>query len=142
MNEFTLSIEIAAPPERVWAETIDIERWPEWTPTVKYAKRLDAGPITVGSRVRIDQPKLPPALWVVQELEPGRRMKLKSGLPGMFAIAHHRIEPRGTRTMVHLSIEFTGLFGGLLARWTRDMNHRYLALEASGLKRRCEQPAR
>jgi hypothetical protein len=57
----------------------------------------------------------------------------------MFVIAHHQIEPRGTRTMVHLSIEFTGLFGSLLARWTRDLNHRYLALEANGLKQRCER---
>ena len=133
-----MSIDIEAPPERVWDTTIDIERWPEWTPTVRRARRLDSGPLGVGSRVRIDQPKLPPTVWVVDALEPRRMMTLKSGVPGMRVIAHHRLEPKGKGCALTLSLRFEGLFGGLLARWTRDLNHRYLAIEAGGLKRHCE----
>lgn len=137
-KQFQTSVHIAAPPERVWAATIDIERWPEWTPTVTRARRLDSGPLRVGSRVLLHQPKLPPAIWVVGALGPGRAMILKSGLPGMRVIAHHRLEPEGEGCAVTLSVHFEGWFGGLLERWTGDLNHRYLALEADGLKRHCE----
>ena len=29
------TIHIEAPPAIVWAVTVDVERWPEWTPTVE-----------------------------------------------------------------------------------------------------------
>jgi len=141
MNEFRRSIDIEAAVEKVWATTLDIEHWPDWTPTVTRARRLGSSPVGVGSRVLIEQPKLPPALWVVESLEPGRSMTLKSGLPGMRVIAHHRLEPFGAGCRVTLSVRFEGLFGGALARWTGDLNDRYLELEANGLKRYCENPA-
>jgi hypothetical protein len=140
MDEFRRSIEIAAPSEKVWAATIDIERWPNWTPTVTRARRLGTGEMGVGSRVLIEQPKLPPSMWIVSELDPGRTLTLRSGLPGMRVIAHHRLEPVEAGCRVTLSVRFEGLFGGLLARWTRDLNHRYLELEANGLKQHCENP--
>ena len=56
MNDFQIATDIAAPIERVWAATLDIERWPQWTPTVSRAKVLDPGPVAVGSKVRISQP--------------------------------------------------------------------------------------
>ena len=37
-----------------------------------------------------------------------------------------------------LSIRYSGMFGDLLAYATRDLNNRYLALEANGLKQRSE----
>ena len=138
MNDFRESVDIDAPTERVWAATVDIEHWPEWTPTVTRARRLGSGPMRVGSRFLIYQPKLPPALWAVGALEPLRTMILKSGLPGMRVIAHHHLEARGEGCAVTLSVHFEGMFGGALARWTGDLNNRYLEIEAEGLKRYCE----
>ena len=53
------TIHIEAPADVVWAVTEDIERWPEWTPTVTSARRLDGGPFGLGSRFRIKQPAQP-----------------------------------------------------------------------------------
>ena len=34
MTHFSVTVDIPAPPDRVWAVIADVERWPEWTPTV------------------------------------------------------------------------------------------------------------
>ena len=40
-------------------------------------------------------------------------------------------------TVVTVSVHYEGWLGLLLARWTRRLSERYLALEANGLKARC-----
>src|SRR5687768_6815024 len=82
--QFSITIEVDAPPEVVFAVLSEVERWPEWTPTVTRVERLaDAGaPLALGGRLRIVQPKVPPAEWTVTALEPGRGFRLVSRSPG------------------------------------------------------------
>ena len=40
------TVTIAAPPERVWAIVVDVERWPERIPTVDAVERLEPGPLS------------------------------------------------------------------------------------------------
>jgi hypothetical protein len=142
MTYFSITVDINATPDRVFAVMRDVERWHEWTPTVTSISRLDEGPIGVGSRLKIRQPKLLPAIWKVTELNEGRGFTSITSSPGVRVTARHGVEaiPGGTRAL--LSIEFTGLLASLVARITRGLNERYLALEAEGLKRRSEDAAR
>ncbi len=114
----------------------DVERWPEWTPTVTRIERLDSGPLAVGSRARIQQPKLPTAIWEVSELVAGRGFTWITRSPGVRVIATHGVEPSSQGARAMLSVRFAGLLGGLVARFTRELNERYLSLEAQGLRER------
>ena len=68
---FSVTVDIPARTPLVWSVLTDVERWPEWTASISRVKRLSPGPLQVGSRVRIHQPKFPPASWRVTELNPG-----------------------------------------------------------------------
>lgn len=141
MTDFHIDVEIQAPPERVWAVMRDVERWPEWTPTVKNVRLLDGGPLKVGSRAIIRQPKLPPARWRVTELdEPGRSFTWVCWGPGVRVIAQHWVEACGEGSRATLSLRFAGVLAVLFAYVTHGLNDRYLALEAKGLKQRSEGP--
>jgi hypothetical protein len=137
------TVEIVASPERVWAVMTDVERWPEWTASVRRAERLDAGPFGVGSRARIRQPRLPVAVWTVTALEPGRYFEWQSTGPGLRTVAGHRIEARGAgSTRVSLSLAWSGPLAPLVRLLFGSLSSRYVEMEAHGLKRRCETPQR
>lgn len=138
MTRFATTIEIEAPPNRVWTVMLDAERWPEWTASVTRIRRAEPGDLAVGSRAWIHQPGFPPALWRVTELEPGRSFTWITGGAVMRATARHFVEPAAVGSRVTLSVEYSGLFGWFLALMTSGVNDRYLALEANGLKARCE----
>jgi hypothetical protein len=140
MRQFSVVIDIPAPAPRVWEVMSDVERWHEWTASITSVKRLDAGPLTVGSRVIIRQPKFPPAWWKVTAIEPGRSFSWVSGAPGLRAVARHSVEPTAAGSRAALSLDLHGLFGGVFGSMTKDITERYLALEANGLKARSEQP--
>jgi hypothetical protein len=137
--DFQISVDIAAPSEVVWAIMADVQRWHEWTPSVRSIRRLDAGPLRVGSRALIRQPGFPPAMWKVTALEPGRSFTWKSGAPGMWVYATHSVAPIEIGARATLCLRFTGTIGRLLGRLTAAVNNRYLDLEANGLKRRSEE---
>src|SRR5215471_13334100 len=111
MLDFRIAVAIDAPPDRVWSVMRDVERWPEWTPTVRRTRRLDSGPLAVGSRAIIWQPKLLPAKWIVTQLDDqGRSFTWITRAPGMRLEACHRVEELGDRSRATLSIQFAGLF--------------------------------
>ena len=67
---FDIEIEINAPPDRVWAALVDVERWPDWMASYTSVERLSQGPLTVGSAARVRQPGLSAATYTVTELVP------------------------------------------------------------------------
>src|SRR3954453_10587572 len=115
MTHIQTTIDIQAPPDRVWAAVRDIERWPEWTPTVISVRPLDPGQLAVGSRAIVRQPKLLPARWQITELEEGRSFSWITRRPGISVTACHSVEGAGNGSRATLSLDFSGLLGPLCA---------------------------
>lgn len=138
MTEFKISTHILSPPGRVWAVMRDVARWHEWTPTVKSIRILTGDSLGVGTRLLIRQPKLPPAVWKIIELEEGTGFVSVTGSPLVRVTARHSLRAETEGTGVTLSIRFSGLLAVPVARLTRRLNEEYLALEANGLKKKCE----
>ena len=137
--EQSTRIDIEAPVDRVWEVLRDVERWPEWASTVTSVRRLDDGPLAVGSRARIEQPRIPPTEYVVTELEPSRSFTWVATGPGVRTTARHRLEALDTgATRVTLAVEQAGLVGVVMGRFYRRLTDRYLATEAEGIKARSE----
>ena len=141
MGSFRYTAEIFALPARVWAALVDVEHWPEWTPTVTRVQRMEDSPLALGSRTKIWQPKLMPAEWRVIALDENAGVfTWVTSKPGIQITATHRIEPSTTRegTHVTLVLDYAGLLGPLMAWQFKDLNWDYLTKEAAGLKRLCE----
>jgi uncharacterized membrane protein len=140
VSTYQLSVDIDAPADRVWDVMFDVEKWHEWTPSISSIERLDAGELRVGSRVKIRQPKLPPAMWTVTQVEPGRSFSWVSKAPGILVTGVHSVVPKGRSSTATLSIDYKGALGELLGKALRSINERYVAFESAGLKKRSEHP--
>jgi hypothetical protein len=133
---------VDAAPDRVWKHMRDVERWSEWTPSVRSIRIFGGGPLRLGSRALVRQPGLPPAVWKITELDDARwYFTWISVAPGLRVVARHGVESVGTASRATLSLAYEGLFAGWMARVTRAITERYLDLEANGLKKRSEGPA-
>jgi len=130
--EWSASVEIAVPPAAVWAVLSAVEDWPEWTPSVTSIVRVDPGPLHVGQRLRIRQPRFPATVWRLTELVEERLCVWRAAAG---VAARHSLGPSGGGTRMTLRMIQPAVIGLLTGRLTR----RYLALETSGLKRRCER---
>jgi uncharacterized membrane protein len=135
---FSTSVDIQAPPERVWPVIKDVERWHEWTASIASITRKDDGPFGVGSSALVRQPKLPDAVWTVTSLDEGRQFTWETRVPGMHSIGRHAVEPAPGGSRATLSIELTGLLAPIIGRIYRRLTEEYIALEAAGLKKRSE----
>ncbi len=137
--EQSVTIDVEAPVEQVWAVLREVGRWPEWAPTATSVRPLDDGPLTVGSRVRVEQPRIPPTEYVVTEFEPSRSFTWTATGPGVRTTARHLLEDLGTGgTRVTLVVEQAGPLGAVMGRIYRRLTDRYLTAEADGLKARSE----
>jgi uncharacterized membrane protein len=138
------TIEISAPPERIWAIMSDVARWPEWTPSVTSVEMLDDGPFRIGMRARIKQPRLPTAVWTVTAVDPGRRFTWQNIAPGLTSVGDHRIEVRGTSSVsrVTLTLTWRGWMAPVIRLLFGRLSRRYVQMEAESLKRRSEAASR
>lgn len=139
MTHFVVRTDIAAAPERVWQVMSDIERWPTWTASIASLRLNSSMSPGMGSGVRIRQPLLFPATWIIIAWEPGRGFDWVSHSMGVRAVASHAIAAAPGGSTVTLTLTFEGVLarpagflGGPLTRY-------YMQTEANGLKAASER---
>jgi uncharacterized membrane protein len=140
---FDDEIVIDVPAAEVWAIYSDVEHWPDWTASVSRVELVAGDRVAVGARARIEQPKLPKAEWEVSEVVPERSWTWVATAPGVRSTAIHTVEPSGpATTRVHQTLIQNGPLGAIVGRLYGRLTRRYLAMEAQGLKQRCEAAIR
>lgn len=127
----------SASPARTWRVLIDIDSWPHWTKSMTSVERLDDGPLRVGSRARLVQPKMRPLTWEVTELTQESGFTWQTHNLGVTTTAFHRLIADGTGTTIELAVQHTGVLAWLI-RLLSKPTVGYPELEAAGLKAAAE----
>jgi uncharacterized membrane protein len=136
--EHHVTTAVKAPPEAVWDLFVDPERWPEMTESITSVRRVDSGPLRMGSEAIIKQPRLPQVRWRVTELEPGRSFTWEYASPGVTSVGGHTVEADGQGSVVTLALRIHGPLARPIHALTRALSRRYLAMEAEGFRRTAE----
>jgi hypothetical protein len=137
MRRISVTTEIAAPVETVWAQLTDTASFPEWNPFIASLE----GPLRAGERlaVRITPPggKAMTFRPTVTAVEEGRRLEWLGRLlmPGLVDGRHSfTLEPTATGTRLTQEETFTGvlvpLAGGTLAKAEQGFREMNEALRA------------
>ncbi len=129
---------VYARAERVWQLLFDVAGWPGWTESMRVINRLDDGPLTVGSRARVTQPKGRPTVWTVTELDPLHNFTWTNRQPGLSLTAVHLIEDAGDQVRTTLEFLGSGLLAPLGSLIAGSRIRSYLDMESAGLKRAAE----
>ncbi|MBW8709812.1 MAG: SRPBCC family protein, partial [Mycobacterium sp.] len=98
-----VAITIDAPIDVVWAVFTDVEQWPTWTRSVTSVELID-GPMRLGARARIRQPRLPTVVWTVTAWDPGKSWTWTATGPGARTRASHVLTAPGAATIAEQSI--------------------------------------
>ena len=130
----THSLDIAAPIETVWALTVDVESWPEISPTMTSIERLDDGPLQVGSQALVRQPAQRPRTWTMTRLEPPTVFEWSASVMGVTMAASHLLEETADGCRNTLSVDMSGRGARLLAAIAGRQIHRAIAQENEGFR--------
>lgn len=136
---FEKTIAIDAPQQRVWDVLSAIEAWPQRIETVDSVELLTPAPVTIGSRVRLKQPKLPEGTWEVTVWDAPTYFVWTQKTGGTTSVAGHRVEALGaSRSRLTLTLEMRGFLISIIGVFYKDLTNRYMNLEAEGMKRAAE----
>jgi len=142
MLSLSYSVHIDAPPERVWRETVDVERWPDYVPTMVQLKRTDSGAFGPGKSARVTPKGFVGSLWTVTKLDDGRSFTWESAaLPGLHFSGSHTVEPDAGGSRLTLDLVISGWLGALMSPLTARTFRRNLKIEGDAFKSRCEAGA-
>jgi uncharacterized membrane protein len=132
--EHRVSATVSVPPAVVYGLFIDIERWPELSESTRSVRRLDSGPLRVGSEAILKQPSLPSARWRVTELEPDRSFVWETRNGGVTTVGDHRVEPDGPGSKITITLRTHGPLAGVVDLLVAGVARRHVAMELEGFR--------
>lgn len=130
---------IDAPVDTVWRLTTDVEAWPEMSKTMTSVRRIDEGPLTVGSRARVKQPGQRETTWTVTELDPPTTFAWTARVFGVDMVGSHHLAADGAGCRNRLAVELAGRRGRVLGRLIGGQIRRSITTENEGFKRHAER---
>jgi uncharacterized membrane protein len=133
--EHRVTTTVSAPPEDVWRLFTDLERWPELTGSIREVRRLDSGPLRVGSEAVVRQPGLPRARWRVTDLEPGQSFTWTTSAAGVTTAADHVVRADGNGSVIIITLRQHGPLAPLIGALTGHRTRRYVSMELEGFRR-------
>lgn len=114
-REYTKILECGAPREAVWNVMADVQKWPEWTPTMTSVRALGDAGLVRGNRFEVKQPGLAKAVFTVDACDEGVAFAWSTKSAGVSTIADHVLsDTAGGGTRIELSIRMSGPGVGLL----------------------------
>ena len=116
--KFSSSVEIDAPPEKVWALVNDLEEWPQWIPSMKKIEKLSEGALGVGSQIHVTAKSIITVklLMTITEFVPGRHAVMQGKVLGTNMTRYYTFEPVNQRTRLTAGGEVSGLLAFLVRR--------------------------
>ncbi|WP_433326222.1 SRPBCC family protein [Spirillospora sp. CA-294931] len=136
---FEVNLDVNASPKALWDALVDIESWPALTPSINRLERLDDGPLAKGSRTRVYQPKLRPAIWTITEFTPSTSFVWEATAPGVKTVGGHYMTPNADDTAsLRLTLDQTGPLAPLIALLAGRRAKLYVTQEAHALKQQAE----
>ena len=132
-----LSADVTASPSEAWAKTIDVERWPDFIESHEEIRRIDEGPIHVGSEAWVKQRGLPRAKWQVTVCEPEREFTWASRSGLITTTGEHVIEAKsdGSGSVLRLAVRTSGPLAFVADALFGRRAKKSLATELEGFRR-------
>jgi len=115
---FSSSVEIDAPPDRVFALVDNLEDWPQWIPSIKRIEKVTEGPLKAGSQIRVTAKSVITTtfLMTVIDFVPGQRGVMQGELLGTKMTRYYTFESVGQRTRLTAGGEVSGLLAFFVRR--------------------------
>jgi uncharacterized membrane protein len=144
MAPITHSIEIARPPEEVFAYIDQLDRHGEWQGTIISTKLETEGPTRVGSRAT-NKRKVPggtqDVTYEITEHDPPRKASFKGTNGPVRPVGTVTVEPAGdgrSRVTLELDLRGHGFVGPLVAMLARSQARKQVPQDHQRLKERLE----
>ncbi|RLB25457.1 MAG: hypothetical protein DRG66_08005 [Deltaproteobacteria bacterium] len=116
---FESTIDIDAPPEKVWTLIDKLEQWPQWMPSIKKIERVSKGPLTAGSQLSVTAKvsgftvKL---LMTIIKFVPERTVVMQGKALGTSLTRFYNLEPLNDKTRATIGGEVSGVLAWLARR--------------------------
>jgi Polyketide cyclase / dehydrase and lipid transport len=125
---------IYAQPNDIFGVLMDLEGWHQWTPSITRMSILDNDQPAPGVKIKILQPKLPPSIWTITEVNKDRALVWEKRSFGLRMLSEHFISEGAAGTRVTIRITYEGPLAGLAWWLSRKLTDRYMTMEINGLK--------
>ena len=132
------TIDINAPIQSIWDITLDIERWPEWTASMKSIRKRQSGPISIGSVAQVEPNGGVASDWTVSELQAPNLFAWETRVRGVRVVGRHRMQETPGGTRMTLELDYSGLLARLFNFQIRRTFVHNLEVESQGMKKFAE----